>query len=251
MSGKTLVIGDIHGRLAALNEVLISAEFNNFEDILIVLGDVCDGGSQTKGVIDRLLQITNRIDILGNHDAWFRAWAEWTPGNNLDPYMRIKLLWEPQGGLWTEKSYDYDPRNIPRSHLEFLRNMVPYYIDKKNRVFVHGGFNHKKSLPDQSIHDVTWDRKLINYARYRTIRGYNHVFVGHTSTQKYKERGVPITYPITRHNLTMCDCGGGWMGRLALVNVENPEEYWLSRFQVPNYEPGEVNEYGELKIGVW
>jgi serine/threonine protein phosphatase 1 len=246
VNGKTLVIGDIHGRLAALNEVLIASEFNNFEDRLIVLGDVCDGGSQTRGVIDRLLQITNRVDILGNHEVWFRAWAEWKPGDNFAPYIRIRQLWEPQGGIWTEKSYDNDPRYVPQSHLKFLRNMVPYYIDEENRVFVHGGFNPKVPIEKQKPYDLTWDRTLIKYARYHPIRKYNHVFVGHTSTQIFKENHCPVAYPKTYHNLTMCDCGGGWMGRLALVNVENPAEYWLSRYQVPNYEPGEADENGAL-----
>jgi hypothetical protein len=45
-----------------------------------------------------------------------------------------------------------------------------------------------------------------------------------------------VTVPITMHNLTMCDCGGGWMGRLAMVNVDTLD-YFVSGTQVPRYEP--------------
>jgi serine/threonine protein phosphatase 1 len=251
MDKRVFVVGDIHGRLSALNEVLDAAKFNNFEDRLITLGDICDGGSRTRGVIDRLLQITDRIDILGNHDAWFRTWAEWKPGDAFAPYIRVRELWEPQGGLWTEKSYGNDPKNIPQSHIDFLRGQRPFYIDPENRVFVHGGFHPNKPIEEQPTEDITWNRQLIEYARKHVIKRYNHVFVGHTTTQRYKEKilvesdgyitraVIPISRPITYHNLTMCDCGAGWSGRLALVNVEYPKEYWLSSFQDPNYEPEE------------
>lgn len=169
-------------------------------------------------------------------NSWFRTWVI---GDELSPYAKIRTLWEPQGGIWTQKSYDFNPTNVTNDHIEFLRNMKPYHIDRCNRVFVHGGFNHKIPIELQSVHDVTWDRKLINYAKYREIKQFAHVFVGHTTTQIFKKNGAGITTPIQRHNLTMCDTGAGWTGRLSLVNVENPLEFYQSRFQVPNYESAE------------
>lgn len=251
MNKKVYCIGDIHGRLSALNEVLDKSGFDNDKDRLIPLGDVCDGGSQTKGVINRLLEIKDRIDILGNHDNWFRTWAIPNPDGDNFQYIRTKSLWEPQGGIWTQKSYDNSPFAVPQSHRDFLINQVPYYLDEKNRIFVHGGFNPHKPIEVQSTHDIMWDRKLLTYAKYRHVRGYKHVFVGHTSTQIFKENQVPITHPITHHNLTMCDCGAGWTGRLALVNVDNPKEFWLSGFQEPNFEPGENDGTDNTEEEAW
>ena len=242
MFKRVFVVGDIHGRLSALNEVLEAVNFHNYEDRLITLGDICDGGSKTKEVVDRLLQIVDRIDVIGNHDLWFRTWIHWKPGDALAPYINVRSLWEPQGGIWTQKSYGNDPHNVPYSHAEFFQRQVPYYIDDKNRVFVHGGFNPKKPVDNQPITELTWNRKLITYAKYHNIDRYEHVFVGHTSTQMFLKKNVRISNPITYHNLTMCDCGAGWSGRLALVNVDFPKEYVLSEFQEPNYEPDE-DEY--------
>jgi serine/threonine protein phosphatase 1 len=237
MNKKVYCIGDIHGRLSALNQVLELAGFDNNSDRLITLGDVCDGGSQTKKVIERLLDIEDRIDILGNHDIWFRQWAMWRPENAYIPPEQSH--WENQGGLWTMRSYGFEPLGVPFSHRDFLLNQVPYHIDDKNRIFVHGGFNPRRPVEFQEVDKLVWDRRMAKRAQYHRIRGYRHVFLGHTSTMLFKENGTHITHPITHYNLTLCDCGAGGTGRLALVNVENPKEYWLSDPQELQYEPGE------------
>src|SRR5208283_2622447 len=79
MKPKTWVIGDIHGRANALHEVLALANFRDETDRLITLGDIVDGGEDTRGVFDRLVKIKHRIDILGNHEGqpgsgWARDW---------------------------------------------------------------------------------------------------------------------------------------------------------------------------------
>jgi serine/threonine protein phosphatase 1 len=255
MKPRCLCIGDIHGRVTALNEVLDSADFRNDKDRLITLGDVCDGGDDTRGVIDRLLQIEDRTDILGNHDVWFNQWVSWNREISLCPQEYYH--WQSQGGIWTERSYDFDVRNVPIEHRNFLNGQVPYYIDDDNRIFVHGGFNPNKPIGCQTVEYITWDRTLIKKAKYRPIKGYNHVFVGHSSTMMFKEKmttiaggrktvsHVTITHPVTWHNLTMCDCGGGWTGRLAMVDVSNPDNYYLSSFQTANPAPS-ITLFGTL-----
>jgi predicted phosphodiesterase len=253
---RIFVVTDIHGRLSALNEVLDAAGFDNSRDWLITLGDECDGGSKTKEVIDRILEVENRIDVQGNHDYyWFRPWAMWDrDGGEFRPPETAH--WETQGGIWTEKSYGFNPHNVPQEHKDYLNAKIPYYIDKKKNAFVHGGFRQNVALSKQEPKSIAWDRKLLKYAQNSRVRGYNYVFVGHTSTQFHKKKSVhitdegqeyvaytPCTEPVKFNNLIMCDCGAGYTGRLALVNVEHPGEYWLSQFQVPNYEPEEVERY--------
>lgn len=225
---KTYCIGDIHGRYHALKEVLLLSNFDFEEDKLITLGDICDGGRETKKCFDLLLQIRNRVDVVGNHDLWFLGWIH---GGAEIP------LWTNQGGFNTLESYQFTRENVPRAHMELIENAVTYYIDKKNNIYVHGGFNPLVPIQNQTTEFITWDRTLIQYAREHPIKRYRHVFVGHTSTQIIKP-GV-IT-PITFNNLTMCDCGGGWMGRLAMVNV-NTLEYFVSGKQVPRYEPDDTD----------
>ena len=58
---KRFVIGDIHGGYKALLQCLDRSGFNEKEDLLICLGDVTDGWSETPECVDKLLSITNLI----------------------------------------------------------------------------------------------------------------------------------------------------------------------------------------------
>lgn len=220
---KTYVVGDIHGRARALKDVLLKSDFDFEEDRLITLGDICDGGQHTKQCYDLLLQVQNRVDVVGNHDLWFYAWAK--GGAELP-------IWTHQGGFNTIASYDFSRENVPRAHIELIEKSLPYYIDKQNNIYVHGGFNPIVPIENQKLDFLVWDRELIKYAHDHKISKYKHVFVGHTTTQLLYPG---VTSPLTFHNLTMCDCGGGWNGRLALINVNTPEtDFFLSEPQNPH-----------------
>ena len=52
--GRTFVIGDIHGAYLSLVNLLEQVNFNYELDTLIVLGDVCDGWSQTPEAIEKI-----------------------------------------------------------------------------------------------------------------------------------------------------------------------------------------------------
>jgi serine/threonine protein phosphatase 1 len=240
---KTYAIGDIHGRYEPLRALLTETKFDMDKDRLITLGDICDGGRKTRQCYDLLMQVKNRVDVIGNHDLWFLDWIRM--GDE-------KPLWTLQGGYNTMESYDFNRNNVPRAHIEFIEKSHPYFIDEKNRIYVHGGFNPKIPIENQKLEFLIWDRTLIKYAQHHKIPKYKHVFIGHTSTQLlYND----VTTPLTFNNLTMCDCGGGWSGRLGMVNADNPEtDFCVSELQVPqtydNYEPPETEEFAwgvELK----
>ena len=67
---RTLVIGDIHSGLKALEQVLHRAAVSK-EDKLIFLGDYVDGWSQALETVDFLIELEkthNCIYLRGNHD---------------------------------------------------------------------------------------------------------------------------------------------------------------------------------------
>lgn len=218
--GRTLVIGDIHGNFLGLQDVLKKCNFKN-SDTLINLGDTCDGGNRTKDVIDRLLKIPKLINILGNHDSWACHWMK--------TGAEVPIWWH-QGGMRTAASYGFDYKSVPKSHIKFLEEALPYYIDDQNRVFVHGGFDPSKPIQEQPIDILTWDRDLLcDYAPKNIINGYKHVFVGHTTTQCF---GNLLSIknclePLTFNNLTAMDTGGGWDGRLSILDVDT-FQFWQS-----------------------
>ena len=230
---KKFVIGDCHGRFEALKQCLNKSKFNYDKDLLIVLGDIVDGGYNTYEVVEELLKIKNLILCLGNHDEFFMnhiksGWAD--------------EIWLQQGGSNTLRSYgakvkkadsfrdkskiDTKGLNIPVTHQEFFNKGV-YYFVLDNMLFVHGGINPKiPKMESQSRHDLLWDRYLINYARMRKVQDWDKIFIGHTTTQGINGMLSPVKY----NNLICMDTGAGWTGRLSIMDIDT-EEYWQSDIQ--------------------
>ena len=68
---RTLVIGDIHGGLKGLIQIIKRAKVSS-DDALIFLGDYVDGWSESAQVIQYLIDLskTNKcVFIKGNHDV--------------------------------------------------------------------------------------------------------------------------------------------------------------------------------------
>jgi len=211
---RTFVIGDIHGRYHALLEVLEKSEFNYDTDKLIILGDICDGGKNTRECVDELLKIKNRIFILGNHDDWFvgHLLTKGTP-----------WIWTTQGGEATVRSY---ASGVPKTHKTFFLEEPKLYHIEEEMVFVHGGFDPLQHPRWSSKDLLIWDRELINYARINNgIPKWQKVFVGHTTTQLFNE-DIPLWFG----NLCMLDTGAGWDGKLSIMDIHT-EQYWQSKKQ--------------------
>ena len=217
---KRFVIGDIHGRVDALKQVLNLSHFNYEKDKLICLGDIVDGGYNTYEVVEELLKIKDFIFVLGNHDKWFidnissgwsgDIWLNQGGKNTLDSYRKASI-----GGM------------IPVTHQELFNNGFYYYI-LEGMLFVHGGFNPKVGIHNTDTTTLLWDRSLIEkHKKGRKELTFNKIFVGHTTTQSYGS-----LQPINFGKLWMLDTGAGWTGRLTIMDIDT-EEYWQSDIQIP------------------
>jgi serine/threonine protein phosphatase 1 len=75
---RTLAIGDIHGCLRAF-DLLLELVQPEPKDLLVTLGDYVDRGPDSKGVLDRLIDLKTRcrhIPLIGNHDLMMLAARE-------------------------------------------------------------------------------------------------------------------------------------------------------------------------------
>src|SRR5262249_39324060 len=125
---RVLAIGDIHGCLGPLDDLL---EWVNPtpDDLIIALGDYVDRGPDTRGVLDRLiaLKVSGRklVCLRGNHEIMMlEAWR----GGRDD-----KKQWLSVGGVQTLGSYGTLPgktgtfETIPREHWDFIKyNLLDY-----------------------------------------------------------------------------------------------------------------------------
>jgi len=208
------VIADIHGNYDGFKEILklVDYDMKSGMDTLIILGDIVDGGRKTRQCINLALSIPNMTFVAGNHDMWALQWMKGGPE---------LPIWVHQGGYATMESYGYDRKKVPTSHIQMLED-APYYLIKDDMIFVHGGFNPLVPIQNNKNEFLVWDRTLIKYAKENIIKGYSKVFVGHTSTQLYgKDKTIPLFY----NNLIMCDTGGGWSGKLSIIDIDTLK-YW-------------------------
>ncbi len=210
---KTFTIGDIHGGYKALKQCIDRSKIDYKKDKLIVLGDVVDGWSQTPECIEELLKFKNLVYVIGNHDVWTRSWFN---------CGERPTIWTQQGGNKTIRAYIKNP-GLMVKHREFFNDKKPYYKDDKGRLFVHGGFDPNKPIEEQRERYLTWDRDLWDLRHNGIMDNYkgNTVFVGHTSIWRFSHN------PLKVNNVWFLDTGGGWEGKLTIMNVDT-EEWWQS-----------------------
>ncbi len=258
---KTFVMGDIHGNHLALKQCLQRSEFNYKEDLLIQLGDICDGWSHVYECFEELDKISNKILIRGNHDKWFADYLEcgihsvkWNEGAVATAKSYLRVLGKEDGIKFLNKGYgvSLNPGDVPTSHFDMLRSQVNYYKDEKNRLFTHGGFNRHLKLKDQREDIFYWDRDLWlsvlahentpNKRRksLRFVEQLEEIFIGHTSTTNWNSKeevtlfgiillkGEPKTDPMHVDKIWNLDTGaGGRNGKLTIMNVDS-KQYWQS-----------------------
>lgn len=219
---RTFVMGDIHGAYRALRQCLERSDFNFEKDHLICLGDVADGWPETKACIDQLVKIKNLTYVLGNHDFWALEWMESGITEN---------VWYDQGGRATVESYN---DGIPKEHLEFIKNALPYYrLDDK--LFVHAGIDPQLPMEVQNLQILLWDRSFARTALnlyMKEIRGkltaFDEVYIGHTP--------IPFLKPIQSSEVWFMDTGAGWSGVLSMMDIETKKV--ITSDPVPSLYPG-------------
>lgn len=245
---KIFVIGDIHGNYLGLMQCLERSKFDYQNDTLISLGDVVDGHSQSFEVVSELLKIKKLIPVKGNHDDWFNTWirtgfnpSSWQQGQKATGLSYLEN--SRPGSPWFKTREDlsgwdiniqvYD---IPENHKKFFERQLSYYIDDDRNLFIHGGFNRHYSLNEQDEDIFWWDRDLWGQAlsyesmiiptgfsykpSFKMVEEFKEIFIGHTSTQFWG-----LDQPMHAANIWNIDTGGGWMGRVTIMDVSTKEYF--------------------------
>ena len=131
MSGRRLIIGDIHARYERLRGALEKASFSPEKDILYSVGDFCDRGDKPVQTLEYLMDLGDSFrPVLGNHDAWLEsapitgvADPNWTDNN---------------GGAVTEKAIFSMPEDW-RERLKQWLSGIPLIRVMEDDIIVHGG----------------------------------------------------------------------------------------------------------------
>lgn len=220
-------MGDIHGAYKALIQCLDRSSFDKENDTLIQIGDIADGWSEVAECVTELMTIKNLIAIRGNHDVWLWNWLT---------YGDSPTIWEQQGGKASKASYIRTGAIADKEHKNFFDNQLDYYVDEKNRLFVHGGFD----LPDgfeatkQSRINIRrgsmlhWSRDLAELRFPDSdiidkIHAFNEIFIGHTAHDNNH---------FNNYNIWNLDTGAGWSGVLTIMDVDTKEFFQSDNVQL-------------------
>ncbi|MEJ8566873.1 metallophosphoesterase family protein [Elongatibacter sediminis] len=191
---RVYCIGDIHGRLDLLDELLrkVDEDACEFEGarILVYLGDYIDRGPQSREVIDRLLEEPlagfEVIHLLGNHEQTLLDFLA---------HPHSVGSWLAYGGIATLASYgvhagpgesrselgglrDSLEQRLPDAHRRFLEELKLLHVCG-SYCFVHAGIRPGVPLQEQRNDDLLWIRDEFT----RSSAVHPHVIVhGHTIT---------------------------------------------------------------------
>jgi len=147
MMKRTLVIGDVHGCLHELQDLLLKLGYTPGEDRLVFLGDLIDKGPDPVGVV-RLTRLLKAECILGNHEESALRWRRHEARCRKDPKYKnpMREISDELREQWSDLSEEDDA---------WLRSL-PLTLDLGNDiVVVHAGF-----LPGLSIAEQPADKIL-------------------------------------------------------------------------------------------
>jgi serine/threonine protein phosphatase 1 len=218
---KTYVLGDIHGAHLAMKQVFERAGFDYEKDRLIQIGDVVDGWPDAVACVEELMKVKNLVAVRGNHDCWL---YDWLKTGSHDPY------WPEFGGDATMRDYIRKEKEDDKRHLRFFENQCDYFVDEKQRLFVHAGYNVNEPLVMQPSWIFYGSRDyfslMLKCHRQQTgapadVNAFTEVFIGHTQTPKY----VGHDEPLNLFSMWNVDQGCKGQGKLTLLNVDTKEYF--------------------------
>ena len=137
-------VPDIHGRLDLLNPLLdkLYAEENLdlSVDKLLFLGDMIDRGSDSKGVLDKIRDLTllhqhNVVALAGNHE-WLAIDA------HIRPSYDTEYIWHINGGVQTLNSFQdpytpgHTPKRMPDDYVRWMASL-PLKHEESGFFFSH------------------------------------------------------------------------------------------------------------------
>jgi serine/threonine protein phosphatase 1 len=223
---RCYAIGDVHGRLDLLEEILRSIEADHSsrspkEAAIVMIGDLIDRGPDSRGVIERLKDRPPRFAktycLLGNHEEVLLRGVAGEP--------RLLPSWLEHGGYACAQSYgvgigdlfgkdavhiqDVLREAVPPDHLSFLASFVDS-LSFGDYLFAHAGIRPGTPLSMQRGQDLRWIRE--EFLDSPADHGFVVVH-GHTIS----------TEPEIRFNRIGIDTGAYQTGVLTGLRIEDDD----------------------------
>jgi serine/threonine protein phosphatase 1 len=217
----TVAIGDIHGNLRELEDLLAKVVPTlRPSDTLVFLGDYIDVGPDSRGCLELIIQLKRDrgftvVTLLGNHEEWMLK-ARRDPTSHswllgMDSFTTIASYSVEAAAAIRREAERLGPRlilekvplpyglffdSMSAEHLRFFDDLVPYYRSE-NLICVHGGVDTEgRSLVKGDLEVLLWGAEGFP----ESYRGRDPVVYGHWGNANVDSQGWP--QPCVKDNLT-------------------------------------------------
>jgi serine/threonine protein phosphatase 1 len=218
---RILAVGDIHGCSHALD--LLLADMNpHGDDLVVTLGDYVDRGPDSKGVLDRLIDLSRRarlVPLRGNHEIMLLSAR--LLGDD-------RFLWLDCGGQATLDSYVTAGRtgsldDVPVRHWQFLESCV-HWFECPTHFFVHAGAFPDIPVDQQPDHILFWE----SFADLGPHESGKIMVCGHTQQRS----GLPLN-----------------IGHAVCIDTWAYGDGWLTGLDVTTGRLWQANQKGDRRAG--
>jgi len=208
----TIAVGDIHGNLLALSDVLeqLRGEAKS-GDTVVFLGDYIDRGPDSRGCVDAILSFRHETNaevvcLLGNHEDWFlrtlrdHGRHSWLLGMEAFETIRSysaeaeKVLRDAmsQAGMglyagWRKLPYEAFFDCVPAEHIQFFDGLQLYH-QTADCICTHGGVDPRLGgIEQQTRAALVWGASTFPNA----YDGADLIVYGHRDTVMFDGKGWP------------------------------------------------------------
>ncbi len=238
--GRNFIVGDIHGRIRALQDVLEKVSFSPNLDVLYAVGDYIDRGESSLEVLRFLISLNSFKGVIGNHDIFLESYLY---SDKADDEWKYEY-----GGKDTMKEFEKVKKKEKRRIALFLKNL-PLAIYEEKYIVTHSGPPVAKNERDMNLYSKVMrpevyskdaiypdisplvDRSYLlsaysnvdmsfrsgSYDPIPPLETEKWIFVGHTP--------LPSSLPFIseEYHLVALDTGAGHDNRLTLMNMDTFE----------------------------
>ncbi len=216
---RILAIGDIHGCATAF-DTLLKAVQPQPEDTIVTLGDYVDRGPDSKGIIDRLLDLRQThqlVPLRGNHELMMVGSRDGT---------HPKSDWLRRGGREALASYSSSKRrklaDVPDRHWDFIENICLDWWESDTHFFVHATADANLPIHQQPESKLFWE-KFDNPPPHYSGKV---MVCGHTS----QKSGKPVN-----------------LGHAICIDTRAYDGRWLTCLETKSGKVWQANQKGKVK----
>ena len=222
---RYLAIGDIYGCSQALDTILTAVELQP-EDFIITLGDYINKGPDSRGVIERLIHISqthNLIALKGNHELLLIQ----SRCHSLEYSLENQLIGQETLLSYAHQGQKLSLANIPENHWYFISYTCLNSWENTTHIFVHANLDPQLPLNQQPEHKLFWEK----FVNPRPHCSQKTMICAHTS----QKSGNPVNLG---HAICLDTwaCGDGWLTCLDVYGGQVWQANQQGQVQLANIE---------------